>query len=112
MQSQRQQKVATQLAQLAAEFLEQESNRQALITVTRADLSPDFANATIFLSVIPESYEQSALDFARRKRTDFRTYIKKKAYLRRLPFFEFELDAGEKHRQNLDRISQEIHKND
>lgn len=104
MQSQRQQKVSEQIAHLAAEFLEQESNRQALITVTRADISPDLANATVYFTVMPDEHEQTALDFAKRKRTDFRTFVKKRTQLRRLPFFDFEIDHGEKHRQHLDTL--------
>lgn len=106
MQSQRQQKVAEQIAHLAADFLGKESNRQSLITVTRADVSPDLAKATVFFTVMPEGYEDNALDFVKRKRTEFRSYVKKNTQLRRLPFFDFEIDHGEKHRQHLDTLTQ------
>lgn len=104
MQSQRQLQVSEQLAHLAAEFLGRESNRQSLITVTRADVSPDLSKATVFLTVLPDSYQDTVLDFAKRKRTEFRTYVKKHTQLRRLPFVDFEVDYGEKHRQHLDTI--------
>lgn len=104
MPSQRQQKIAEQLAQLAADYLSRESNRQSLITVTRANVSPDLSKATIFFTVLPDSYEHIALDFAKRKRVEFRSFVKKKTELRRLPFFDFEIDYGEKHRQHLDTI--------
>ena len=104
MQSQRQQKIAEQLAHLAADFLGKESNRQSLITVTRADISPDLSRATIFFTVLPDSYQDTALDFAKRKRAEFRTHVKKHTLLRRLPYFDFEIDYGEKHRQHLDTI--------
>ena len=107
MQSQRQQKVAEQIAHLAADFLGKESNRQSLITVTRADVAPDLSRATVFFTVLPISYEQAALDFTKRKRTAFRTFVKKHTALRRLPFFDFEIDYGEKHRQRLDAIGRE-----
>lgn len=105
MQSQRQQQVAEQIAHLAADFLGKESNRQSMITVTRADISPDLKNATVFFTVMPNEQEEGALDFAKRKRTEFRTFVKKHTQLRRLPFFDFEIDHGEKHRQHLDTLS-------
>ena len=105
MQSQRQQKVSEQIAHLAADFLGKESNRQSLITVTRADVSPDLTKATVYFTVLPNDYEKTALDFAKRKRAEFRTFIKKNTQLRRLPFFDFEIDYGEKHRQHLDTLN-------
>lgn len=104
MQSQRQQKVSEQIAHLAAEFLGRESNRQSLVTVTRADISPDLTKATIYFTVMPESYEEGVLDFTKRKRTEFRTFVKKHTQLRKLPYFDFEIDFGEKHRQHLDTL--------
>ena len=104
MHTQRQHRIADQLAQLAAAFLQRESNRQSLLTVTRADISPDFARATVYFTVLPESYEQEALDFTKRKRAEFRAHVKKNLDLRRLPFFDFEIDRGEKHRQRLDLL--------
>jgi len=104
MQSQRQQQVSEQLAHLGAEFLGLESNRQSLVTVTRANISPDLSKATIYFTVMPDSYQDTVLDFAKRKRTEFRTFVKKHTQLRRLPFFDFEIDYGEKHRQHLDTL--------
>ena len=112
MTSQRQHKVAEEIAHLAAQFLGRESNRRSLVTVTRADISPDLTNATVYITVLPDSYEEEALNFAKRKRTDFRTYVKKHMQLRRLPFFDFAIDRGEKHRQHLDDISRSAYRQD
>jgi len=103
--SQRKMQIGEEIAHLAAEFLEGESNRQSMITVTRADVSPNLSNAVIYFTVFPIEQEEHALDFAKRKRTEFRTFVKKKMPIRRLPFFEFKIDAGEKNRQLLDRLS-------
>lgn len=105
MQGQRKDKVADQLAHLAAEFLGRESNRQSLITVTCADISPDMRRATIYFVVLPEGAEKDALDFAKRKRSEFKTFVKEHTNLRVIPFFDFAIDVGEKHRQHLDEIS-------
>lgn len=93
------------LAQLAASFISRESNRQSLITVTHATISPDGKRATIFVTVLPEEHEEVALGFMKRKRTDFREYLKTHSRFNRLPFIDFAIDAGEKHRQHLDTLS-------
>ena len=100
----RENKVAARLAQSAAQFFENESNRQSLITVTRAVLSSDGLHATIFLSILPESAEESVMSFARRNRTELREYIKKNLPIARIPTFDVEIDHGEKHRQHIDEL--------
>lgn len=94
--------VSEELTHAAGMFFARESNGESLITVTRANIAPDFKNATIFLSVLPTTQEQRALDFAKRQRPEFRNYMKKYLKLKTLPFIDFSLDYGEKNRQNVD----------
>lgn len=105
MATQRQEQVSQQIAQRAADYLQRESNRQSLVTVTRADVSPDLKNVIIFLSVLPEDKEEEVLHFARRNRTDFRDYLKNHAMLKSLPNIDFEIDYGEKNRQRIDDLT-------
>lgn len=104
MPSSRQEKVAEQLRQFAAQFLEIESNRQSLITVTACDISADLKRATVFITVMPEDKEEAALQFAKRKRSDLREYVKKHIRIKQIPFFEIEIDKGEKSRQKIDEL--------
>jgi len=103
--SRRQIKVAESLAHMAADFFARESNAQSLITVTRAEVSPDFKNMKVYFSVLPENLEESALAFAKRNRTEFREYVKNHSVLRYLPTIDFELDRGEKNRQRIDDLT-------
>lgn len=105
MQSQKQHQINSLLARLAAEYIHAHASSASLITVTHADVSPDAKNATIYVSVLPESYEQSALDFLRRSRAELRDFIKQNTKLRVLPFLEVELDYGEKNRQRVEEVS-------
>jgi ribosome-binding factor A len=105
MSEHRQLQVAEMIAHLAAEFIERESNHQSLITITRADVSANFKNATIFFTVFPEKDEEHALKFMKRNRSEFRSFFRKWAKLKALPIFDFEIDAGEKNRLNLDNIT-------
>ena len=105
--SRRQVQVAEAIAHMAGEYFARESNRQSLITITRADVSPDLKNATIFFSVLPEKFEESALNFAKRARSDFRTFLKEKLRMKFLPDIDFALDLGEKNRQRIDDLTRQ-----
>lgn len=76
-----------------------------MITVTDADISKDFKRSTIFFTAFPENKESTALAFLKRKRSDFRDYVKNHTEFRRIPFFEFSIDAGEKNRQKIEELS-------
>ncbi len=101
MQSQKQQQITEVLARLTAEYIHAHASNASLITVTRANISPDGKNATVFVSVLPESSEDSAMDFLRRSRADIRDFIKIHTALRVLPFLDIQLDYGEKNRQRV-----------
>ena len=100
-------KLRTLLKDLAAEFLQMETNRTALITVTDCKLAENEKSAKIYVSVLPVDAEDSALLFARRKRTDFRNYVKTRTRLKHIPVFDFLPDEGEKKRQRIDELLRE-----
>ena len=89
---------------LAAEFFERESNRDALVSVTHVELSPDTKYATVYISVLPESKEHAVLDFAKRLRGDMRAFMKTKMRSRVIPYLEVEIDMGEKNRQKIENL--------
>ena len=103
----RQEKVKELIKELAAQFLQTESNYTSLITVTNADVSPDLKRATIFVTVYPEDSEESAINFLKRKRKGFKEFVKSKAKMKALPFFDFEIDKGEKNRQRIEDLLNE-----
>jgi ribosome-binding factor A len=102
--TQRQLKVTLEVQGLAQDFFQRESSGASMITVTRAEVSADMRHGTIFISVLPENKEAAALDFAKRMRTDLRKYVMKRLPVRVIPFFEIEIDYGEKNRRNIDDI--------
>lgn len=104
MTSQRQHKVQEEIRKAAGDFIAQQANRNALITPTRVDISPDLKNATVYFTVLPEQHEEEALNFLRRKRSEFKHFLKKK-HFKRLPLTDFKIDYGEKNRQALDNIA-------
>ena len=92
------------LKEFAAEYINQTSNRQSLITVTNATISKDGKRATMYVTVLPENLEDNALHFLKRQRKEFHAYVKSKAHMKRIPFFDFALDTGEKNRQEIDAL--------
>jgi len=103
-ENQRNQKVANQIKELAALFLGRENNKTSLITVTRATTSPDLKRASIFITVLPNSKEKSALDFVKRRLKDLREYLKKNMPMKIIPFLDVAIDLGEKNRQKIDEL--------
>ncbi|MEI7765734.1 MAG: ribosome-binding factor A [bacterium] len=97
-------KVANQIKQLTAEYLGRENNRTSLITVISCNTSPDLKKATVFITVLPNSKEHDALDFAKRKRAEIRGYLKKKMNVKVIPFLDIRIDEGEKNRQKIDEL--------
>ena len=97
-------KVANLIKERAAEFLQRENNRTSLITVIHATVSPDLKRATVFISVLPDDKEKTALLFAKRKRKELREYLKEHMATKTVPFVDIEIDRGEKNRQRIDEL--------
>lgn len=103
----RQEKIEELLRRLAATFFEIEGNRDAMISVTHVEVTPDAKRAKIFLSIFPENKEVGVFDFAKRKRGDLREYIKEHLKMKVIPFVDVEIDRGEKARQKIDQLLRE-----
>ena len=91
-------KLKDQIKKWAAEFLQRESSGASLITVTDVKLGREAKEATVLFTVLPESKQEAALEFARRQLGEFRDYMIEKVKTGRMPFFHFDIDQGEKHR--------------
>lgn len=102
--TQRIEKVEKLVKELTANFLNKESSSASLISVTYVTVSPDLKKATVYLSVLPESAEETALLFAKRKRPEMRDYLKENMETKNIPFLEVEIDKGEKNRQRIDEL--------
>lgn len=89
---------------LASRFLSQESNRTSLITVTDVRVTDKADRAVILFTVLPLDKEEAALDFTKRQRSAFKSFVKDNSRLMRIPFFDFEIDKGEKNRQKIDGL--------
>jgi ribosome-binding factor A len=105
--SKRQIQLGLELRSIAQDFFQRESSGASLITVTQAEITANMRSATIYITVLPESKEEAALDFAKRMRSDLREVVKKRLPVKVIPFIDIELDYGEKNRV---RVSELLHK--
>ncbi|MEN9524380.1 MAG: hypothetical protein RL536_449 [Candidatus Parcubacteria bacterium] len=108
MTTQKEQKFAELIRELAAEYFSRQSNRQSLITITGVEILSHGGKARILMTVLPVEKEQAAVEFAHRQLTDFRQYVMDKSRIGRIPFFEVAIDVGEKNRQKIDEIEKSL----
>lgn len=88
----------------AAEFLVREAVSFPLITITRAMSDDKRRSVKIFFTTIPEEKEDGALAFVNRKKSEFVAFLKENTRLRAIPHISFEIDYGERNRQNVDSL--------
>ena len=98
-------KIQEVIREVVSEYINRETNKTSLITVTRVDVAPNLSKCDIYVSIFPESAEESAFNFLKRKRAEVKDTVKKKMNLRRIPFIDFKIDVGEKNRQKIEKIS-------
>ena len=92
------------LRDLGARFLLLNGNGSSLITVTNVELTNRAKNATIFFTVFPTEFEKTALEFAKRKRSEFKEFVMEHSKLGRVPQLDFDIDTGKKNRQKIDDL--------
>jgi ribosome-binding factor A len=103
-QAPRDTKIEEQIKEIAARVIERESNKTALITINRVELLERGRKAMIYIMVLPEEGEDSALNFLKRKRPDMRDEIKKYLKIRTIPFLDVAIDIGEKASRRIDEL--------
>jgi ribosome-binding factor A len=102
--SHRKEKLVEQIHHCASNFVQKESNKNSMITITRVELSSDTKKAIVLFTVLPENQEKAALDFLKRNLTEFRHYVNQNTKIGHIPWFDFQIDEGEKSRQKIDTI--------
>lgn len=102
--SQRQLQVEQQVLGITQDFFQRESSGASMITVTRTEVSRDMKHGTIFITVFPENKEDAAINFAKRMRSELRHFVMKRLPVKVIPFFEVEIDFGEKNRLHVEEL--------
>ena len=104
MAKEKEEKLNERMKRIISEFIERESNRTSLITITRCEISRDLERLKVYFTVLPESEEEKVLSFLNRKKWEARDYLKKRIRTRIIPKLSFIIDEGEKNRQKIDQL--------
>lgn len=102
------QRQSSLIKEIAAEYFNIEANKSSLITITRSEMLDKGRRCNIYISVLPTDKEDMAIEFAKRKSNDFRRFVTNKKIFGFTPRFNFLLDLGERNRQRIDEISNQI----
>ena len=100
-------KMASLICRFAAEYFSVESNNDSLMTVTKTDILNKGKRVLVFFTTLPREKEPQALEFAKRRRNDFRRFIMSKKSFGFAPKIDFCIDEGEHNRQRIDELSNE-----
>ncbi len=103
----REEKIANQLKELCAVFIEKEAGNTSLITVTGVNIAKGGRNATILISVMPREKENAAFGFIKRNLGEMRKFVQSRLKIHPIPYLEVEIDEGEKNRQKIDALLRE-----
>ena len=102
-------KLISLISRFAAEYFGIESSKDSLITITRTEIFDRGRRALVYFTALPTEKEQTALEFAKRRRNDFRQFIMAKKSFGFAPKIDFCIDEGEHNRQRIDELSNESH---
>lgn len=94
--------------ELAALVIQYVPLRGGLVTVTHVDCSPDFHDAIVHVSVLPEKFAGTVLRQLRQKSGIFADHLRSRIKMRRLPSFRWELDTTESEAATLEEIFQNL----
>lgn len=82
-------RIVSALHTAAAQFINRESNRRSLVTVTRVELLEGEKNANVFVSVFPQKDTHAVMDFLSRQHGEFMIFLKKSVKLPMVPRVSF-----------------------
>lgn len=97
-------KYSSLITRFAAEYFGIESSKDSLITITRSEIFDRGKRALIYFTALPAEKEERVLEFAKRRRNDFRRFVMDKRSFGFVPKFDFCIDLGEHNRQRIDEL--------
>lgn len=110
--SQRIEKINELLRQKLSELIlkEIEFPANALVTITKAETSPDLKYVNIFITVLPDNQRGTALEILRRNSHNLHKILKKQLTTKFTPNLKFLIDDQEIFATEVDKLLDEINK--
>jgi len=100
----RQERINSLLRTSASSFIKTYIGSGAVVTATKAEISPDLRLAKIFVSVFPEEKENEILRFLKEREREFKNFLKSNIRMKFLPRVFFEIDKREKIERRIDEL--------
>jgi ribosome-binding factor A len=114
--SRRPQRLALQIQHEVSLLISREmkDRRIGFITVTGVRLSPDLRHAKIFVSMMDDSESRKTenMEILNRASGWIRRELGRKIHIKSLPEIEFLADFSQDYGEKIDRLIEEIHKNE
>lgn len=104
MDDRKKEKIEDRIKEVVSRYVERESNKTSIISVNRVELYDKGRKANIYISVMPESGEESALNFIKRQRSELKDEIKRYLSIKTIPFLDVAIDMEEKARNNIEAL--------
>ncbi|XOB40261.1 MAG: 30S ribosome-binding factor RbfA [Candidatus Nealsonbacteria bacterium] len=87
-----------------------DSLKNTLVTVTRAETTPDLRESKIFLSVIPDENTNKIIKFLNRNIYRLQQKINKRLHMKPVPKIKFVQDKITKEAERIERILEQLKK--
>ncbi len=85
-------------------------SREILVTVIKADVSPDLRYADVSISVLPAEKKLSTLRSLNKNVYSLQQKLNKKLTMKPVPKIRFKLDTAGEYVSRIDEVIEEIHK--
>ena len=104
--SRRKEKINALIKEFVSKFILRDARiKNGLITVIRTDMSSDFKNLKIYITIYPEKWEEDGLKLLNKhKKRDWMKYLAENYKTKFLPKTEFLIDKGEKARISVEEL--------
>ncbi len=79
-----------------------------LVTITKAETTPDIKTSKIFISVLPEKFRGTVLEILRKKGHDLHKILKSQMKTKFIPNLVFLIDEQEVFASEIDKLLDEI----
>ncbi|MBU2633015.1 ribosome-binding factor A [Patescibacteria group bacterium] len=100
----REEKINSLLKRILSEFFARLTSGGCFVNITEIEIARDLKFAKIFVSIYPEKESPRMLKMLKKKGGEMRKYVGTKTRLKFIPFFEFQIDKGEKNRQRIEEL--------
>jgi len=111
--SKRTEQVAGEITHQLSEIISRdiETPKDCLVTIIKTEVSPDLKIAKIFISVLPESKNGTALVYFKKISNFIQKKLGEKIKFYTTPHLRFFIDEGEIKRRKINRVLEKIKKN-